>query len=271
MLAAFEGTSPVSGDAAEEEALPNSLAAEAEGEESDLDEDEDDDDDDDEDELDACALHGDLLEKADEDRLAEEEEEAAAGALSSAHVPPAEDEVLILPGEASIDTRSVEVLEVPMVIISAADAQGLVHVQATEVVRGPEGVQEGTMPAVPSTSPLPLPPLPAVPSPPLPVQWAPVVTLDARGGRVASDTAASSSAAPLSPELIAQKARAIAAAEGLELVPSDRSGTGFKGVARHHGKYDGSGGHRDGLCGHPPSAPREEGGLRQHRLDEQEV
>ena len=201
MLAAFEGTSPVSGDAAEEEALPNSLAAEAEGEESDLDEDEDDDDDDDEDELDACALHGDLLEKADEDRLAEEEEEAAAGALSSAHVPPAEDEVLILPGEASIDTRSVEVLEVPMVIISAADAQGLVHVQATEVVRGPEGVQEGTMPAVPSTSPLPPPPLPAGPSPPLPVQWAPVVTLDAPGGLVASGTAASSSAAPLSPEL----------------------------------------------------------------------
>ena len=43
MLAAFEGTAHVSGDAAEEEALSNSLAAEAEGEESDLDEDEDDD------------------------------------------------------------------------------------------------------------------------------------------------------------------------------------------------------------------------------------
>ena len=101
--------------------------------------------------------------------LDEEEEEAAAVALASTHVHPPEEEVLVLPGGALIDTRSaVEVLEVPMEIISAADAQGLIHVQATEVARGTEGVQEGTMPAVPPTSPLALPPMPAVPSPMLP-------------------------------------------------------------------------------------------------------
>ena len=87
------------------------------------------------------------------------------------------------------------------------------------------------------TSPWPhVPPLPEAAGtpcilptvPPLPVQWAPVVTLD---GAVAP--AASPSAAPLSGD----QAFAAAAAEGLELVLSSRSGTGFKFVERHRDKY----------------------------------
>ena len=38
-------------------------------------------------------------------------------------------------------------------------------------------------------------------------------------------------------ELTADEARATAAAEGLELVPSAKSKTGFKGVSKNGGKY----------------------------------
>jgi hypothetical protein len=43
--------------------------------------------------------------------------------------------------------------------------------------------------------------------------------------------------APAPQPLTADEARAAAAAEGLELVPSSRSETGFKGVTKSHGKY----------------------------------